>query len=643
MENNVYENPVLNEQVDAMHNITNVTDTLDSVEKTKQEVDFSDENAVMDAENSDMDLGVESEDEQSYATLSSITSEEISGKTREQLVAMFEHLLATKPISAFRKDAELIKIAFYKAQRAEIEQQKKEFVESGKTIEEFTPQTIDGLETRLKELFAEYRTKRNNLQQKIESENETNIKIKLQIIDELKELVNSSETINQTFAAFRELQNRWKESGIVPKSNIKDLWETYHLHVENFYNFIKINKELRDIDLKKNYEAKVIVCEEAESLLMEESIVIAFGKLQKLHDRWREIGPVAPEFKDQLWERFKDISSKINKKHQDHFDQIKQEQNTNLALKTELCEKCEALLNQNQISRKEWDDSSKELVEIQKVWKTIGFAPKRDNTKIYARFRVACDNFFEKKREFFLSAKSEIENNLQQKIALCVQAEAIAQSTDWKKGSADLISLQKEWKEIGAVSRKHSDAVWKRFRSACDAFFERKSSHYVDIDGKYEANLTSKRSIIEELKSYEAPSVEEGFVALKEFQRRWIEIGFVPMKEKESIQKEFRSLIDARFDLLRGTDTKRKIDRYKERVSTIKNSGNSRRVEGERENLMSKIKNLESDITLWENNIGFFSGSKNSQKLVADVNNKIERAKSDILMLQEKLNIIDNQ
>lgn len=641
MENNVYENPVLNEQVAALHDDTNVTDTLDTVEKTKQDVDFSDEDAIMDAENSDMDLGTESDEEQSV-TAQSITSEDISGKTREELVALFEEFLATKPITAFRKDAELIKVAFYKAQRAAVELQKKAFIDAGGVAEEFV-QPTDGLETRLKELFAEYRTKRNNLLQKIESENENNLKIKLQIIEELKELINSSETINQTFATFRDLQNRWKESGIVPKANIKDLWETYHLHVENFYNFVKINKELRDLDLKKNYETKVVICEEAESLLMEESIVISFGKLQKLHDRWREAGPVSPEFKDQLWERFKEVSSKINKKHQDHFDQIKQEQSTNLALKTELCEKCEALISSEYTSRKEWDEASKSLVEIQKVWKTIGFAPKRDNTKIYSRFRTACDNFFEKKREFFLSAKSEMENNLQHKIALCVQAEAIAQSNDWKKGSADLITLQKEWKEVGVVSRKHSDAVWKRFRAACDTFFERKSSHYVDIDGKYEANLTAKRAIIAEIKTYEAPTTDEGFTALKEFQRRWMEIGFVPMKEKESIQKEYRTLIDTKFDALRGTDTKRKIDRYKERVSNIKSSGNNRRVEGEREHLMTKIKNLESDITLWENNIGFFSSSKNSQKLVADVNSKIERAKSDIMILQEKLNIIDNQ
>ncbi|MEG1649557.1 MAG: DUF349 domain-containing protein, partial [Rikenellaceae bacterium] len=623
MENNVYENSVLKEQADATaHDNTNVTDTLDTVEKTKQDVDFSDEDAIMDAENSELDLGAESEEEQS-AAVQTITSEDISGKTREELVALFEEFLATKSISAFRKDAELIKIAFYKAQRVAIEAQKKAFIDAGGVVEEFVT-APDGLETRLKELFAEYRSKRNNFLQKIESENENNLKIKLQIIEELKELTNNSETINQTFATFRELQNRWKESGIVPKANIKDLWETYHLHVENFYNFVKINKELRDLDLKKNYEAKVIICEEAEALLMEESIVIAFGKLQKLHDLWRETGPVAPEFKDQLWDRFKDVSSKINKKHQDHFDQIKQEQNSNLALKTGLCEKCEALLTAEYSSRKEWDDASKSLVEIQKVWKTIGFAPKRDNTKIYARFRTVCDNFFEKKREFFLSAKSEMENNLQRKIAICVQAEAISQSDDWKKGSSDLIALQKEWKEIGVVSRKHSDLVWKRFRAACDVFFERKSSHYVDIDGKYETNLAAKQAIIAEIKAYEAPSVDDGFTALKEFQRRWMEIGFVPIKEKEALQKEYRSLIDARFDALRGNESKRKIDRFKERVSSIKSSGNNRRVEGERERLTTKIKNLESDITLWENNIGFFSGSKNSQSLVADVNNKIQ-------------------
>ena len=470
---------------------------------------------------------------------------------------------------------------------------------------------------------------------------EENLKIKLAIIEELKELVNSDETINTTFAKFRELQQRWKDTGVVPQAQVKDLWETYNLHVENFYNFIKINKELRDLDLKKNYEAKLSLCEQAEALIMEPSIIDAFHKLQKLHDEWRETGPVANEFKEQLWERFKDASSRINKQHQEYFDAIKREQTKNLELKTELCEKTEALIEQPFTSRKEWNKASEQLLDIQKIWRTIGFAPKKDNTRIYERFRTACDGFFAAKREFYAGIKSEMEHNLQLKTEICEAAEALQASEDWKHTTDELIALQAKWKEIGAVPRRYSEQIWKRFRAACDAFFEHKSKHFAGVESQYEENLQKKQALIEEMSAADIKS--GGYDMIKEFQRRWSEIGYVPIKHKDSIQKSYKQAVDAMFAVLRGSEHDRSMNRFKERLQSMKGGGADKRLRAERERLYNKVRQLEQDIALLENNIGFFSKSKNADAMVADIREKIARSKRELQQTIEKVVLIDKE
>ncbi len=456
----------------------------------------------------------------------------------------------------------------------------------------------------------------------------------------MKELVNSDETLNHTFTKFRELQQRWKETGLVPQQNVKDLWETYNLHVENFYNFIKINKELRDLDLKKNYEQKLALCEAAEALVLEPSIVEAFHKLQKLHDEWRETGPVANEFKETLWERFKEASSRINKQHQAFFENIKAEQTKNLELKAGLCEQTEELAQQLYTTRKEWNRASDRLLEIQKVWKTIGFAPKKDNTRIYERFRTACDRFFEAKRRFYADVKTEMEHNLQLKNELCEAAEALQMSEEWKKTTDELIALQARWKEIGAVSRRYSDQVWKRFRAACDKFFERKAAHFSDVDGQYEQNLVRKQALLDEMAA--ADVKEGGFEMIKEFQRRWSEIGFVPIKRKDEIQKRYKECVDTLFSVLRGSERDRSMSRFREKVSAFKASGD-RRIRTERDRLYNRVKQLESDIALLENNIGFFAHSKGAEALIADVREKIERAKREMADTIEKVKLIDRE
>ena len=594
--------------------------------------EFADEEAALAADEAGLSIGEETAEEQEAEPH---TSDDLSGLGEAELVALFAAKIESEPVQTLRPVVEAIKIAFYKQHRAKVDAERKAYLEAGGNEETFTP-TLDEDEARFKELFAIYREQRDKHIAEMEAAKEDNLKIKLQIIDELKELVNSDETMNTTFARFRELQTRWKETGLVPQQNVKDLWETYNLHVENFYNFIKINKELRDLDLKKNYEVKLALCEQAEALTLDGQIVESFRKLQKLHDEWRETGPVALEYKETLWERFKEASSRINKRHQEHFESIKAEQTKNLALKSELCEKVEAMTEQPTLSRKEWNKLSDELLEIQKVWKTIGYAPKKDNNRIYERFRAACDKFFELKREFYAGVKSEMEHNLALKQELCEQAEALATSEDWKHATDELIALQTKWKQVGPVARRHSDVIWKRFRAACDKFFERKASHFSSVDSEYVENLKLKQALLAEMK--EADIKAGGFEAIKEFQRRWSQIGFVPIKQKDTLQKEYKTIVDAMFSTLRSSERDRSMNRFKERVAGMK-GGNQLR--SEREKLYNKVRQMEQDIALLENNIGFFSKSKNAEALIADVREKIERSKRDMAEVIEKIKFID--
>ena len=592
------------------------------------QVDFADEEAALAAQNAGLEIEGATPEEDKFA-----------GKGKEELVALFARMLEEQPVQSIRRDVEALKIAFYRIRRAEVEAARRRFVEEGGAEEDFAP-SVDGAEIQLKEQFKEYRRRRDAFIANLEAEKEANLKVKQAIIEELKELVNSDETLNHTFNKFRELQQRWKDTGIVPQQHVKDLWETYNLHVENFYSFIKINKELRDLDLKKNYEQKVALCEQAEALVLEPSVVEVFHKLQKLHDEWRETGPVANEYKEVLWERFKAASSRINKQHQEHFETLKGEQVKNLELKTGLCVATEELSSQPLTTRKEWNRASDRLLEIQKTWKTIGFAPKKDNNRIYERFRTACDRFFEAKRQFYAGMKTEMEHNLQLKIEICEAAESLMNSEEWKKATDELIALQARWKQIGAVSRRHSDAVWKRFRAACDKFFERKASHFASVDGEHEENLQKKLALLAEMAGADVKA--GGYEVIREFQRRWGEIGFVPIKQKDAIQKKYKAAVDELFNTLRGSERDRSMGRFREKVSSFKASGD-RRLRSERERLYNKVRQLEQEIGLLENNIGFFAKSKNAEALVADVRAKIERAREEMASTIEKVKLIDKQ
>jgi len=612
---------------------TTPEDAAESLPAQAAGEDFADDDAALDAAAADDDP------EEGSAGDAAASADDMSGKSREELVALFARLLDEKPVQSLRGDAEAVKIAFYKLHRAAVDAARRRFAAEGGAEEDFVP-AADPLEMRLKDLLREYRRRRDEFNASMEAEKERNLQTKLGIIEELKELTGSDETLNTTFTRFRELQQRWKETGLVPQDKVKDLWENYNLQVDNFYGIIKINKELRDLDWKKNLNLKTSLCEQAEALLLEPSVVEAFHKLQKLHEEWRETGPVAPEYKEELWKRFQAASGRINKAHQEYFDSLKQEQMRNLALKTELCEKTEELVSSAFSSRKEWNRASERLLEIQKVWKTIGFAPKKDNNRIYERFRSACDRFFEAKRAFYSTVKSEMDTNLQLKTEICEAAESIQNSEEWKKTTDELIALQARWKTVGAVSRRHSDEIWKRFRAACDTFFERKAKHFASQDGEQEENLRRKTELLAEMA--DADIREGGYDLIREFQRRWSEIGFVPIRHKEDIQKRYKAAVDAMFGVLRGSERDRSMMRFREKLSGMKASGD-RRMRSERERLYNKVRQLEQDIALLENNIGFFSKSKNAEAMIASVREKIEKAKAEMRDTVEKVRMIDRE
>jgi len=560
-----------------------------------------------------------------------------------ELINALRTLLASEDFESVREDIDAIKIYFFRLYRANIEAQKAAFAEAGGNMEEFKAEP-DPYELDLRNLLKQYQDRRNDHNKRSDELKEDNLQKKYEIIEEIKALINNKESINKTFHDFRELQNSWREIGSVPQSKLKDLWDTYHHHVENFYDFIKINKELRDLDLKKNLETKMEICEKSEELLVEPSIIKAFNVLQKYHEQWREVGPVPRDKKDELWERFKAATSIINKKHQDYFEGRKSEQKKNLDAKIALCEKVEEIAGADIDVHRDWDERSKELIELQKVWRTIGFAPKKDNNKIYERFRIASDKFFDKKREFYNQNKEEQNTNLQLKTDLCLQAEALKDSTEWKKTADEFISIQKAWKEIGPVPRKYSDIIWKRFRAACDFFFENKSKHFSSIDGEQLDNLRMKKELLEEVKQFSLSGDDVADLdKLKDFQRRFTDIGHVPFKDKDAIQNDFRDVINKHFDELRIDEKRRNLMKFKNKVVNNTTTGRGQnKMRFEREKYMIKLKQMESDLALLDNNIGFFANTKNAEALIDDVNQKIAGTKEKIEFLKEKIRIMDS-
>jgi len=562
---------------------------------------------------------------------------------KEQLVSRLTLLIEERPVNEIRNDTDRIKINFYKKHRSELEQKKKQFLIEGGELKDFIP-VDDPLELNLKSLLQKFKKKKTEYIKTLEADKNKNLKEKYKIINEIKDLVNREESLHKTFQEFRDLQNRWKVVGLVPQQNLKDLWETYHHHVEKFYDYVKINKELRDLDLKKNMEAKVKLCEKAEIIISESNVVNSYKTLQKYHVWWREIGPVPRENKRELWERFKEITSKINKKHYQYYQDIKDQQKKNLEDKTKLCEQIEEINKQSDIkSPRNWEKIANEIKKLQKIWRTIGFAPRKQNNDIYKRFREACDAFFLAKRNFYTEHKEVQNNNLKLKTELAVQVEELQDSEEWKQTTDVLIKLQRQWKEIGPVPRKNSEKIWKRFRAACDNFFERKSNYYSNRDEIFKENLKLKNELIEEIEKYKpVDNAEENFIKIQDFQHRWSEIGFVPFKQKDEIINKYKSVINKQFDKLDIDEFRKNKLKYKNKLEQLRESPSGGiKAKNDREKFYNKIKKLESDIVLWENNKGFFAKSKNAESLIREVDEKIDQAKENIIFLEEKIKMID--
>ena len=571
----------------------------------------------------------------------------------KEIVQSFQDMLDRSDQQEMYKYADSIKATFYKVLKKEKiaigfvaashEEGSGEASENSDDVK-VSENPFAEIERGFKDLYNRYKIERSVYVQTLEKQKEENLRLRIEIIEELKELLEKQENLQDTFPAFRELQNRWKVIGPVPQANNKDLWENYHFLVEKFYDYVKINNELRDLDLKKNLELKTELCEKAEALIENPNVITSFKELQKYHEEWRELGPVLKEKREEIWERFKVATAAINKRQQEYFEKLKGDQKKNLELKEAICEKMEAIISS--IGEEvDWNAITKEIETLQKEWRKIGFASKKDNQRIYDRFRDVCDKFFNAKREHYDYFKKGMQDNLEKKIALCEQAEAIMDSEDWKKVTDQLIALQKKWKEIGPVTRKQSDIIWKRFRAACDHFFDKKSSHFSKAEVDYEDNLAKKLALIEEINSYVLEgNRSDDMEALRDFQDRWNRIGFVPIKEKETILTAYRHTLDAKFAGIRNVENENKIAKFRRHIKEVQSSSRGdRAVKTERDKLVLKFRQMEQEIALLENNIGFFAKSKKAESIIRDIEEKIAKAKEEMLHLEEKIKLIDNQ
>ena len=525
-----------------------------------------------------------------------------------EIIKQFEELVANEERMKMSKEAEAIKAAFYRTLAKD--KSEAENPEDSSFVE---------IEEAFKEIYNSYKKERSEYNRQLEAEAEKNLALKEAVIEDLKALLEKQEDVNETFPMFRDIQDRWRSVGPVPPQNYRNINETYQLYVEQFYDMVKINRELRDLDFKKNLEAKEGFCASAEALAESEDVVEAFKELQKLHEQWKEYGPVAKEHREAIWERFKAATAVINRRYQTHFETIKQQQADNLAKKTALCEKVEEIAAREVDGSNQWNAFSKEIEDIQQEWKAIGYASRKDNQKIYDRFRAACDSFYARKRDFYMEYKEGMNANLEKKIAICEQAEQLKTSTDWKKTSDQLISLQKQWKEIGAVPRKKSELLWKRFRAACDEFFAERDKH-AKPENDFYGNLKAKQRLIEEMKAYELKGDETDAAALADFQSRWNEIGFVPFREKDNVAKAYKEA----------------VSRFPSR--SVRRSGRPSRPQlSEKDRLIQRYHALEQDVVTYENNIGFFSMSKNAEPLIRQMQDKIEKSKEELKNLAAQI------
>jgi hypothetical protein len=566
-----------------------------------------------------------------------------SSLSKAELIEKFKQLLSQLDVVQIRIEVEPIKTFFYKKLKQENEERRKKIVDDGGSLDEFQPET-DALEVEFKELYNAYREKRQELIVDIESQKQANYKRKLDIIEKINELTTKPESLKITMDEFHELNRLWKEVGIVPQNNVKEIYNNYNLARDNFYNWLNLNKEARDYDLKHNLDAKIDLCEKAEQLILETNVVKALGQLQVLHERWRELGPVYPDKKEEIWERFKDATHKIHKNHQEFFQKRREEEENNLKAKTILCEIAEEIANKIYNRYKDWEEATKNILDLQQRWKTIGMVPRIENAAIYKRFRIALDQFFSTKKNFYEQKSDEENKNLQLKTDLCIRAESLKDSNDWKKTTYELISLQKEWKKIGPVPRKDSEPLWQRFRAVCNEFFERKANHFSSLESLLDENLSKKENLISELDSFEySDNPEDDLMRIRKLQKDWFDIGPVVEQHQDDIQRRYKQATQKLFSNLKIDEKKKILLNFKIKVESMLALPNpDEKLKAERMNVTKQLHNLENDLKTLENNIGFFSKSKNADNLIKDFVSKIDEGHKQTDVLKEQIKYIDN-
>lgn len=559
---------------------------------------------------------------------------------KKQLVEVLQNL-AQQPVNEVKEDVVRVRVAFAAIRKEELAKEKEAFIAKGNEEAAFAP-AADELEEQFKSLYAEIKEKRaayNAAQDALKAEN---LAKKREIISKINEIAEDADNVNRQYSTVQQLQQDFKAIGEVPSENDTEVWKAYQVAVERFYDLLKMNKELRDYDFKKNLEQKQALCAEAEALDEEADIVDAFKKLQQLHTSWREIGPVSKEIREELWTRFKNASAVINKKYQSFFEERKANEKKNAEGKEALCVKIEAISTDNLKTYAAWDDATKAIIGLQEEWKKLGFASRKVNTELFARFRKSCDEFFAKKAEFFKRMKDELAANLAKKIELCEKAEALKDSTEWKKTTDTLIALQKEWKTVGPVVKKHSDAVWKRFIAACDAFFEEKKKQNVNVHSVEHENLKQKKDIIAQINSIlENKETEDAPNKVRELMKKWQEVGHVPYKEKDKVYAEYKAAIDKAFEQL---DMKAKKARMANFANSINQMSDTGKVYHERERLVRAYEMKSQELKTYENNLGFFNAqSKSGNSLVKEMERKIANIKEEIAMLEQKIKLIDEK
>ena len=562
--------------------------------------------------------------------------------SREEIVARVKELV-DQPVESVKDEIDSLKQNYYKLRKNEVEEARRKFEEETGDTSGFTPEP-DEYEEALKGLLNVFKEKKAKLLEQQEKVKEENLLRKKSILEEIKKIIEDSDNINKHYNDFQQLQQAFKEITDVPASAVNELWKNYQLYVEHFYDLLKINKELRDYDFKKNLDLKLAICDSAEALAKKDDVVAAFKSLQTLHDEWRAIGPVAKELREDLWNRFKAASTVINKAHQQHFEILKADEQKNEAAKIAICEEIESIDMTALKSFSAWDEKTKDIIALQERWKGIGFASRKVNNALFERFRKTCDEFFKQKAEYFKRVKDEMSLNLEKKKALCEKAEALKDSTDWKNTTDQMIAIQKEWKTIGPVAKKYSDAVWTRFIAACDYFFEQKNKQTASVRQVEQENLLLKKAVIEKLNALdEAMAPTEAVALVKTLMAEWNQIGHVPFKEKDKIYKSYQAALDKHFKRLNMNETKNRLNSFTSAVQQMASSDQAQnKLYRERERLMRSYEHVKAELQTYENNMGFLNiSSKSGGGMLKEMERKMQKLKDEMQLIAQKIELID--